>query len=279
MRITASRLVVVIALLVVACAGDGEGSGTTSTAGADTTPTTAATPTTQAAATPNANDDFCEFLVEYADGVAMQTNMVSMTPTQVEDLFRGNLEAITQAAQLAPNELQSDVEMFVVAFGGFVDFLDEYDFDFMALAGVAETDPRLQALEDPALQEAGDRIEAYCGIDGMIASPPSAPSDGGGVTAIPGAELPDDFPAELVPPDGDVVAAVSVGGGASVTFDTATPVDDVIAFYVEVLGPPVQEVAAPKGAFWTGVYEGGSLNLVVAEIGAGQVQVNVTVGG
>ena len=132
------------------------------------------------------------------------------------------------------------VALFAMAYGGLIDFLDENQFNFLAITEDSLDDPRLLALEDPALEEAGNRIEEYCGIENFIAPNP-APSAGGGSGSLPGATVPSDFPSDLEPPGGVVVANVNVAGATSVTFDTEASADDVIEYYTELLGPPVQQ--------------------------------------
>jgi len=168
--------------------------------------------------------------------------------------------------------------MFGVAFGGFVDFLSEYGWDFLAISEEALDDPRLAALEDLELEAAGMRIENFCGIDNFFDAAPTSPdgSPPGGNGTVGGSDLPEDFPAELAPPGGDIVAVVNVGGATSVTFNLSTDTDDVIASYTEIVGAPVQALDEPKGALWVVSYEGLQLSLTIAEIGDNMVQINVT---
>jgi hypothetical protein len=279
----AARLAFVLVLLLAACGG-GDGDTTTqpdagtgqSTTSAGTPPTTAAAPTTAAPVSGNTDDAFCAFLIDYANDVANDFNILSMSAAEIEAAFKGNLDAINQALDLAPNAIRADIELFAAAYGGFVDFLAENDFNFLAMSEDALDDPRLQALEDPALEEAGNRIEEYCGIENFI-TPNPAPSAGGGSGSLPGATVPSEFPSDLEPPGGVVVANVNVAGATSVTFDTEASADDVIEYYTDVLGPPIQQLDDPKGALWSTTYEGVALNLVVADIG-GATQVNVILG-
>lgn len=275
-----AKLALTLALLAAACGGGDEGATTTDApSGNGTEPaqtTTTAAPTTTAAdISANPGDDFCAFITAYAEEVEQEFDVIGMSPAELEAAFTANLDAMNQARDLAPNELRADVELFVDAYGGFIDFLAEYDFNFLALTEEALNDPRLQALEDPALEAAGKRIEEYCGIDNFI-TPNPAPG-GGGSTGTPGADVPSDLPDELLPPGGVVVATVNVSGALSVTFDTEATTDEVIAYYTDVLGPPVQQLDDPAGALWTTTYEGAFLNLVVADIG-GATQVNVSLG-
>ena len=280
----ASYVLVVLLLVAAACGGGDAEPAATSTAapaGGGGTATTVAPTTTVAAPAGNPSDDFCEFIVGYSEDADF--NPIGLNPEELENLFTTNVDAINEAVQLAPSEIKTDVEMFADAYSGFVGLLAEYDFNFLALSDAALDDPRMTALDDPELQAAGDRIEAYCGIDNFISTAPEPPDSGtggggsdGGVSA--GTDLPDDFPSELVPPGGVVVATVNVAGASSVTFDVEGDTDDIIGYYTDIVGAPVQETSTPKGALWFTTYEGGSLTLVVAEVGSDMVQVNVTRG-
>ena len=129
-------LLVGLALVVAGCGGSDEPSDSTTAAPAGDTDTTTTAPstttpdttTTTAAALVDPSDDFCEFVVAYA----AETNLspVGLSPSQVEDLFTGNVAAINQAATLAPSEIQGDVLMFAEAYGGFVELLAEVDFNY-----------------------------------------------------------------------------------------------------------------------------------------------------
>ncbi|MFC2177322.1 hypothetical protein ACFLRH_02775 [Actinomycetota bacterium] len=282
------RLLTVMTMLLAACGGGdtdaddtttvvagGEGSSTTTTTMAPTTTTTTAAPVDSGA---GASGDFCGFLGDYIEDTDFSP--VGLSAAGMEELFKDNLAAMQRARGLAPSGIEGDVALFVDAYGGFVEFMDDYGFNFLAISEDALDDPRLTALEDPALMAAGDRIEDFCGIEGeFIAAPPS--SDGGSTGSgggPPAASLPDDFPADLVPPGGVVVVALDIAGATSVTFDIESPTDDVIAFFSETVGDPTIQMNEPnKGALWTTQYEGSTVNIVVSEISPGMVQVNVII--
>ncbi len=275
------RLVVAFILVLAACGGGDEGGGDDPTAAPGGDGGSTAAPTTQATSAPSitVGNDFCGFLIEYADSAAISP--IGLAPAQIEEAFMANLSLMQQAAAIAPGEISGDVDMFVVAYGGFLDFLREYNYNFLSIPEEAFDDPRLAALEDAALDAAGDRIEEFCGIDNFIATPPDDPggsAGGGGGTAapLPGAELPSDFPAELVPPNSIVLSNISVGGGVAVTFQMEADPDDIIDFYSDVLGPPSQTIPDPKGALWFTEFDGQQAIVTVAETGDMVVQVNVS---
>ncbi|MDH3189742.1 MAG: hypothetical protein OEM39_03775 [Acidimicrobiia bacterium] len=263
-----SYLGVGLLVIVLAACGGGDGDDTTTTQAGGVDETTTTTPTSGGA---GAGGDFCDFLVDYAENADFSP--VGISPTQIEQTLMGSLDAINQGLELAPSEIKADVALFADAYAGFVDFLGEYEYNFLSIPEDAFDDPRLAALEDPELEAAGQQIEEFCGIDDFITPGPSGPTGSG---SLPGASLPEDFPPGLEPPGGVVVASVEAGGATSVTFDTEMSSDDVIAFYTDLLGPPTQQLDEPKGALWFTEYEGVTLSLVVAEIGPNMTQVNVT---
>jgi len=278
----ALRLLVTMALVLAACGGSDEPAASTAAPGDDggstTSTTAAATTTTEAAPLANPSDDFCEFIIAYDEETDFSP--IGMNAAELEEAFTNNLDAINQAAELAPSEIRGDVVMFAEAYAGFVELLAENGFNFLALANVDQNDPRLTALEDPDLQAAGDRIEAFCGIDDFIATPPQPPDDsgGGGGTALPGGELPEDFPTALIPDGATIVVVLNVQGTDTVTYDIEMSTDEVIGFYEELLGTATSELDDPKGAFWLTSYEGTNLTVTVAETGGTQTQVNLALG-
>jgi len=274
------RLAAVTMVVLAACGGgDTEaGDSTTTVAGGDSS-STSVTTTTAAPVDPGAgaSGDFCGFLNDYVDETDFSP--VGLNPEAMEELFKDSLAAMQQALGLAPSQVEGDVALFVDAYRGFVEFMDDFDFNFMAISEDALDDPRLTALEDPELVAAGERIEDFCGIEGeLIATPP--PSDGAGGTGggvLPDATLPEAFPGELVPPGGEVVAALEVSGMQTVGFEVESSGDDVIEYYTSLLGDPLFESSEPLGAAWSAQYEGSAVNVTIAEYAPGKVNVNVVI--
>jgi hypothetical protein len=281
-----SRLVRLMAttMVVLAACGGGDGdAGATTTEAAlgndSTTTTTTTTTTTVASVSPGAgaSEEFCVFIGDYAEDLDLSP--IGMSPEDIQALFEDNLDAIKQAEGIAPSEIRGDVGLFVDAYGGFVELMREFEYNFLAMGTSALDDPRLLAMEDPELEAAGERIEAFCGIEGQfIQTPPSSDggSDGSG-GVVPGATLPDDFPDALVPPGGQVVAAIDVGGSQTVGFELDGSGDDVIAYYTEILGDPLFQSSEPFGAAWSAGYEGETVNVTMAEYAPGKINVNVIV--
>ena len=107
----------------------------------------------------------------------------------------------------APNDIEDDVDLVVNTMTRFIDLLEENDFNFLAIGGAGiQNDPRFLALEDPAFEAATDRVSEYCGFEDDGGSFFGG-TDGGGSTGSGGStgggfsvDLPEDFPADLVPP-------------------------------------------------------------------------------
>lgn len=259
---------------------NGGGQATTTTEPTAATTTEAIAATTTQAPTGNSSDEFCQFVITVA--ADSDFTPLGLSPQELEEAFTGNLDAINQAASLAPDEIRSDVLLFATAYGGFVELLAENGFNFLALANLDESDPRLVALDDPELIAAGERIEQYCGIDNFIATPPAPPSDPGnagdaGGGSISG-DVPDDFPAVLLPDGANVLVAISSQGASSVTYEIALTADEVIAYYEDLLGAAASQFNDPKGALWFTTYEGTGLGVTVTERDATTTDVNVTLG-
>ena len=92
---------------------------------------------------------------------------------------------------------------------------------------------------------------------------------------MPGTGLSDTFPADLIPPDGELLATVNVSGSESATWDLTISLEDAIVFYTDALGAPTG--TTPEGAIWVTEFEGRQLNVGVADAD-GFISVNVTIG-
>lgn len=270
--------VAVLVLVVAACGGepdaasdDGSGdsdgsSTTTSVATSSTTSTTTTTTTVEAS-----SDSFCQFASENNDTLG-PTFSPTQTPDQLRDRLLDTRDRISQAVELAPNEIKDDVRVFETAYNGLIEVFEEIEWDFANAPDDLDQDPRVLALESPDLEAAEQRIEDFCGFDFI----PDQPSGGTGGTG--GAGLPDDFPSDLVVEGGEVVAVVNIGGTDSVTYDVSLDTDEVIAYYTDLLGDPTSSLETPRGALWVTTWEGAALNVSVVEVTPGSTQVNVTLG-
>lgn len=283
MKTRAKWLAVVVFVLLAACGGDDGAADDADGAGDDvgdsttTTTTTSTTTTTTTTLAAGSGDDFCEFAQENV--VDAEISPAVQTPEDLRDAVTGVLSDLQQAAAMAPSEIEDDVNLFVDAYAGLAEFLEEYEWNFFAVPEDALDDPRLNRFDDADIEEAANNIEAYCGFEFIESGPgdtppPAGPGNGGG--PLPGAEIPDDFPEDLIPPDGTVLATVEVGGAQSITLDVESTLDNLVEFYTELLGPPTG--TTPDGALWVATFNGTSTTVALAETGPNMVNMNVTFG-
>lgn len=267
---------VAVIVMIAACGGDAEpaaddGGGTDDGTTSSTTTTTSTTATTTTTVV-TSGDGFCQFAADNADNLN-----ASFSPTQSPEQLRDSLldtqDRISRAVDLAPAEIKDDVRVFEAAYDGLIEVFEEIEWSFANAPDDLDQDPRLQALDSPELEEAGMRIEDYCGFS-FIATEPG----GGGTGTVGGGTVPDDFPSDLIVADAEIVAVVNIGGADSVTFDVQTDVDTVIAFYTDLLGDPAGALEEPPGALWITTWEGRAANVTVVEVPGGTTQVNVTLG-
>ena len=275
-------LALALLLTLASCGGDdGEADQESTAAPSDQPASSEAPPETTTRPAVTVGDDFCEFVLSYAEGIDALS--LGPNPATFETALTDNLAAIEQAASIAPSEIRGDAERYVTAYGGFIEFMEEYDWNFMAMSEASLEDPRLLALEDPELEAAGNRIADYCGIDEFVAVGPSALGDrseergddpgdpGGGL----GTRLPEGFPDDLAPPRGAVVAAFTSAGVTTASFEVSGDVDDTLTYYTDLLGSPELEVSTPRSAVWSTTFEGAELQLTVVEAAPGMTQVTI----
>jgi|GEM_PF-6199327 hypothetical protein len=108
-------------------------------------------------------DDFCD--LDDVDDEAIDQLFESEDPAERRegyDVFRA---FFVRALQIAPSELKGDLQSMADGMEPFLDLLEEHDYDFMAMYAASESDPelaaRLEALEDPELQAASDRVDVW----------------------------------------------------------------------------------------------------------------------
>jgi hypothetical protein len=182
----------------------------------------------------------------------------------------------------APAEIAGDVAVLARGMRGLIDLLEEYDFDLVALAD-AESEPRLQALEDPEFEAASLRVSQYCGLPpgpsiGGVDSGPTGSTGGGSATGSDSSAVPDDFPRELVPPDSTVVVVGSAGFGFGPTVEFTSTADtaDVFAHYEEVLGAPT--FVESGGTSWSFITDTGLVTIsITGTDGAVAIQIIIVI--
>ncbi len=236
------KLILGIALLLVAaaCGGGGDDSG-------DATTTT--TTSSNGDNGPGANTEFCDFDDEFGEAMS---SAFTLSPQSIEDAFQTTLQLANQAADAAPREIRDDVKLLLGGFSDLVDVLDEIDYDVINNLNAFENDPRILAFDSAEYQAAGDAIDDYCGNGGDAPDGTVPSNDGTAPAGTVSGDIPDDFPAGLIPPGNVSVQTISAGPGSGVTFMTDASFDDVIAQYTNELGTPTAEVniGGDRSASW-----------------------------
>ncbi len=273
------RLLLVLALVLVSCggdeeAGDGRSDNSTDAVPSSTTTTTTTTTTTSGGGT--SGDDWCQSAeTNVAD---VELNPLAQTPEQLQATVEQFATDIGDAADRAPAEIEDDVRLFADAYNDLVEFFEEYEWNFLAIPEEDLADERLNRFDDAAFEEAANNIEEYCGFEFIARGPGGGSPDTGGDTGsvpVAGSGLSDTFPVELIPPGGELLGTVDVGGAESATWDVEAPLDELVAFYEDALGAP--SATSDDGVLWITAFEGRQLSVALAEVGDGFVGVGVTI--
>ena len=158
-------VVAALALLGAACGGDDDEAG-------DEPAAESARPGGSAAGGP-AGEGFCAAVVDYMTLAAENpvfTSEAEPDPADVEALFtqlRGSLDGLEAQA---PTELATDVGLFATGTRRFIDAVEEADYDFEALAEDEALAELTAEFDEPAYEEASQRLQAYaedtCGVTG-----------------------------------------------------------------------------------------------------------------
>lgn len=170
------------------------------------------------------------------------------------------LAMMAEAEAAAPDEIADDVRTLFNAFRELAALLAEYEYDLMA---IPPDDPRLTGMDTPELEQAANNVAAYCGIDiDASGGDDGAPTGGAGAFLVGDDELPEDFPEALIPP---MLEGVSDNGAAGLLLGSSAPLEEVIAFYTDLLGDPSFEDS--ESATYSGQVDGQMLfvNVVLAD--------------
>lgn len=128
------------------------------------------------------SSDFCRFNDAINTGMD-DLDPLSMGPEDIQNAFRQIADNIDQAIGMAPGEIRSEVEILANGVEGFLEVLEEYDYDFFAIPEEMQDDPRLAAVNDPRYEEAIDRVNEFCGVedepDTDVGDVPEPPDDSG----------------------------------------------------------------------------------------------------
>lgn len=115
--------------------------------------------------------EWCDFNEEVED-LALFGD--SFDPSNMESALAGFAEIIDDVGDRAPDEIREDVQTMGEAMADLDDILSEVDYDFLALS---EAD--LAGLDDPAITEASDNINAFAEANCGSGSSDSGDADTG----------------------------------------------------------------------------------------------------
>lgn len=117
---------------------------------------------------------FCDELLRLTDSGVLSDEETSFTDAAaLEEGMTEAREALDALASDVPSEIKDDFNTVKDGLTGFIDLLEEYDFDFVALATAAQEDPellaRVEAFGSEEFTQAGENLDAYgadvCGIE------------------------------------------------------------------------------------------------------------------
>ena len=207
--------------------------------------------------------EFCAFIADVDD--SQQQLDLAFDPDSFRQAMEDTITGMERARDLAPSEIADDVDFVLDGFLGFVELLEEYEYNMLALGTEALEDPRLVVLESPEFEAAVNRIGEFCGLD-LDTGDDDEMSDPGG------SEATGDLPTALVPPG--LVETISVGGGA-VLFSSNAPFAELVDFYTALLGNPMFVDDGEMAALFQGSYEGTQYSVSMAG-GDGTIELLVT---
>ena len=138
---------------------------------------------------------------------------------------------------------------------------------------------RMAAFDDGSIDQAADNISAWCGwdldaLDGADDGADSGSEDGAddGLVVIGNDPIPEDLPEALVPPE---VAGVDDNGAAGLNIASSASIDDVLAYYEDLLGAPLSTDG--DTVTFNGTVDGKTAVVIVPPITGGLVLVTLIV--
>ena len=268
---------IALLLLATACGGGGDDNGGDDSGGTTTTASDAGQSTTTTTSSsgddgPGANTEFCGFDDQFDD---VFDSALTLSPQGIEDAMQTTLQLANQAADTAPSAIRDDVNLLLGGFSDLVDALADIDYDVINNFDAFNNDPRVMNLDSPEYEAASQAIDDYCGDGGDDlndgVSPPTIPgtditvpgsTDGTLPPGIISDDLPDNFPAGLVPPGNVETQTINVGPGYQVTFTTDASFDDVVASYTAELGAPTSTIVVDGASSATWFQSDGTIIVV-----------------
>lgn len=239
---------VVFVMFVAACgdssepeqtdgAVDLEATSTTTSAVEEPTTTARQTTTTAERAQASASDsEFCRLISEDQE---VSEQLDYSDPAQLEEGFTESVERLEEAARMAPDDIQDDMELILERFRDFRTALEDADWDLFA---VSDTDSRITAMEQADVIEALNRVSDECGLAETV----DGSADDGDDDAAASGEIPD----VLLPPQaGEVLTETPL-----FTIATSATYDELVSYYTDVFGSMTSE--SEEQATFLGQIEG-----------------------
>lgn len=158
--IRVAAVATVAALVLGACSSGDEASApeSTTTASTTTASTTTAVSTTVPTFTGDADSEFCALVAEGDERPVLSPFEADIDAQEVELRMRNLRNRFGQYAQVAPPELEADLESLVVALDDTDEALATFDYDFDAMAEAGYT---IGTLDDPVFEIVGFRLAQY----------------------------------------------------------------------------------------------------------------------
>lgn len=140
--------------------------------------------TTIEAMSGDSGSDWCERIrsaIESDEPSPLSFDFIGKSPDELQAQFETNLSVMEEWADVAPGEIDADVDVMVDTYRTFVDMGEAAGWNIQAMS----SDPTFsEAFEDDAIETAADRIDAYstevCGVDFSQAGAAATPEPGAG---------------------------------------------------------------------------------------------------
>lgn len=176
-----------------------------------------------------------------------------------EERSRESLATIEDLRGSVPSELEDSYEILLEANREWLQVLEEYDWDVLA---IPEDEPRMLAMGSDEMLEAAETIIGYCGLD-LFPEEPSDPGPQGDLDAL------------MPPGAGDILSSSPI-----LMVETSASYEELVDHYTDVLGRgPVNEGTEDdeRSATFLAEYEGTQVAVFIEER-AGEIVVAISTG-
>lgn len=240
-------LLVALMMFLAACGDSADSGQTDDAAGLGTTSvattsevvetTTTAQQTTSTSGEVNASESDSEFCRLISEDQEVSEQLDYSDSEQLEEGFTQSVERLAEAARMAPDDIQDDMELILERFRDFRAALEDANWDLFSLS---DADTRVTAMEQPDVIEALDRVSAECGLAGTV----------GGDDVEDDPATSGEIPEVLLPPQaGEVLSEAPV-----FTIATSAAYDELVSYYADVFGSMTNE--SEEQATFLGEIEG-----------------------